>query len=420
MRRTRRVVITGLGVVAPNGIGKDAFWQNLIAGKSAVDWITAFDPTPFPCRIAAEVRNFNPTDFISLRHAKLMGRFSQFAVAAARLAFEDSRLNVTPETAPRIGVCFGTSAQGGGDINERLHEEVAVGGPEAVTASTMLDFTAHAMTAHILSQLNISGQSSSVSSACCTSLDAVNWGLTRIRSGELAAAIVGASEAPLFATTYAGLCAGGFFTKWEGPPRQASRPYDKLRSGFVLGEGSGAVILEDMDDAVDRGATIYAEVLGMGGSAEINQHGLRDMYKTALIRAILQTLKAAGMSPSELDHINAHGNSTVHDDQSETNAYKELFGPRAYSIPISSIKSMIGQALAAAGMFQVISTCLTIRHRIIPPTINLEYQDPSCDLDYTPNKARTARVRRALLHSHSMGGTIPGTHTAAVLAAPVG
>ena len=420
MGKTRRVVITGLGVVAPNGIGKDAFWQNLVAGKSAVDWITAFDPAPFPCRIAAEVRNFNPTDFISSRHAKMMGRFSQLAVAAAKLALEDSHLSITPDIATRIGVCFGTSAQGGGDINERLHEELAVGGLAAVTASTMLEFTAHAMTTHILSQLNISGPSSSVSSACCTSIDAMLWGFIRVRSGELVAAIIGAAEAPLFATTYAGLCAGGFLTKWDGPPRQASRPYDKLRSGFVLGEGAGALILEDIDHAVNRGATVYAEVLGMGGSAESSHQGLRDAYKAALVRAILQALKAADVSPSELDHINAHGNSTVHDDQSETNAYKEVLGTRAYCVPISSIKSMIGQALAAAGMFQVVSTCLTIRRGLIPPTINLEYPDPGCDLDYTPNKSRTARVRRALLHSHSMGGTIPGTHTAAVLAALTG
>ncbi len=418
--RNRRVVITGLGVVAPNGIGKDAFWQNLVAGKSAVDWITAFDPTPYPCKVAAEVKNFNPTDFLSARKVKMMGRFSQFAVAAARLALEDSRLNVTPETSARTGVCFGTSAQGGGDINERLHEELAVGGLSAVTPSTMLEFTAHAMTAHILSQLKVSGHSSSLSSACCTSLDTMHWGVMRIRSGELSAVIVGASEAPLFPTTYAGICAGGFLTRWSGPPRQASRPYDKLRSGFVLGEGAGAVVLEEMDTALDRGATIYAEVLGMGGSAESNQNGLRDVYKTTLIRAITQALTAADVSPHELDHINSHGNSTVHDDQSETNAYKEIFSTCAYSVPISSIKSMIGQALAAAGMFQVVSTCLTIQHGIVPPTINLEHPDPGCDLDYTSNKARTARVRQALLHSHSMGGIVPGTHAATVLGLPKG
>jgi len=408
-------VITGLGVVAPNGIGKDAFWQNLVAGKSAVDWITAFDPTPYPCKVTAEVRNFHPTDFISARKSKMMGRFSQFAVAAASLALDDSHLNVTPETSPRIGVCFGTSAQGGGDINERLHEELAVGGQSAVTPSTMLEFTSHAMTAHILSTLNVSGHSSSLSSACCTSLDAMHWGVMRIRSEELSAVIVGASEAPLFPTTYAGICAGGFLTRWDGPPRQASRPYDKLRSGFVLGEGAGAVTLEDMDHALDRGATIYAEVLGMGGSAETNQNGLKDVYKTALIRAINQALRTAEVLPNELDHINSHGNSTMHDDQSETNAYKEILGTHAYNVPISSIKSMIGQALAAAGMFQVVSTCLTIQHGIVPPTINLKHPDPGCDLDYTPNNARKARVRLALCHSHSMGGTVPGTHTAIVL-----
>lgn len=418
--KRRRVVITGLGVVAPNGIGKDAFWQNLIAGKSAVDWITAFDPTPYPCKVAAEVRNFYPTDFISPRKAKMMGRFTQFAVAAARLALEDSRLTVTPEIRAKIGVCFGTSAQGGGDINERLHEELAVGGLSAVTPSTMLEFTSHAMTAHILSQLNVSGHSSSLSSACCTSLDTMYWGVMMIRSGELSAVIVGAAEAPLFPTTYVGICAGGFLTKWDGSPRQASRPYDKLRSGFVLGEGAGAVILEDMDHALDRGATIYAEVLGMGGSAENNQGGLRDVYKEGLIQAVTQALRGAGVSPNELDHINSHGNSTVHDDQSETNAYREILGPRAYNVPVCSIKSMIGQALAAAGMFQVVSTCLTIQHGIIPPTINLQYPDPDCDLDYTPNKARTARVRQALLHSHSMGGIVPGTHAATVLGAPKG
>ena len=408
--KRRRVVITGLGVVAPNGIGKDAFWQNLIAGKSAVDWISAFDPTPYPCKVAAEVRNFNPTDFISARKAKMMGRFSQFAVAATRLAIEDA--GFTRKRLARAAICLGTAAQGIGDLGEAAHQEFLSRGWKSMEPSIGIEYTAHAATAHVQEELEVSGPTTTIASACCTGIDSIAWGVEQIRAGVVDVALVGATEAPISEFIFSTFILGGYLCTWEGLPSQASRPYDLLRSGLVLSEGGAVLILEELDNALDRDASVYAEVLGYGSASEANGGRRQEKYVAALEQAIRTTLQSSHLTPLEIDYICAHANSTKFDDKSEAAAHRAAFGSCAYRIPISSIKSMLGQPFAASGVMQAVATTLAIQHQVVPPTINYEVPDPECDLDYVPNRARMARIRRAIFHSHSLGGHLPGSHAA--------
>ena len=413
MRKTRRVVITGLGVVAPNGIGKDAFWQNLIAGKSAVDWITAFDPTPFPCRIAAEVKNFRPEEFMARRRAKEIWRFSQFAVASARMALEDAKFEITPANCHQVAACFGTCVSGV-EKTEESHIAFLNNGYPAVPANSCTEYSTHAPVSYVSIEFGIKGPTMTLASGCSTGLDVIKWGCDQIRDGNVSAVIAGSTEAPLAPFCFAAFCAIQVLSKRNQTPTKASRPYDFHRDGMVLGEGGGAVLLESLDSAQDRGAPIYAEVLGYGIASEAVHLRKVDLSGSALAHAIRQALGDAQLTPSDIDYINSHGNSLPDYDLCETNAFKAAFGQQAYSIPISSIKSMIGQPIAASGTFQAIASALTIRHGIIPPTINYETPDPDCDLDYVPNRARVSRVRYAVANAHSLGGT----HSVLVLGKP--
>ena len=402
--KTRRVVITGLGVVAPNGIGKDAFWQNLVAGKSAVDWITAFDPTPYPCRVAAEVRNFNPADFISTRKAKMMGRFSQFAVAATRLALEDAKLSIMPSLSPNITICYGTS--GGGDVFEVATEGLRLDGIRGVNPWAALEYPPHTPSSYISIEFGINGQALSVSSNCCTGLDAIDAAFSQIASHKATVAVAGSCEAPICPTAFGTFCALGAVTKRNDEPKKASRPYDLLRDGLVIGEGGATVVLEELEFARDRGARIYAEVLGYGGASEAIGMRKGDLSGKTMASAIARAISNARLSPSDIDHVNAHGSSLPDYDICDSNAFKGALGRHAYRIPISSIKSMIGQPFAASGTIQTIAACLSIQHQRVPPTINQEVPDPECDLDYVPNKSRTARVNHVLINCHSFGGSV--------------
>ena len=413
MRKTRRVVITGLGVVAPNGIGKDTFWQNLIAGKSAVDWITAFDPTPFPCRIAAEVKNFRPEEFMARRRAKEIWRFSQFAVASARMALEDAKFEITPANCHQVAACFGTCINGFEKIEES-HLTFLTKGFRSLDPLTCLEYSTHAPVSHVSIELGIKGPTMTLASGCSTGLDVIKWGYDQIRTGTANAVVAGSTEAPLVPLAFATFCAIEGLSRRNDAPTKASRPYDLNRDGLVLGEGGGAVVLEPLDSALDRGASIYAEVLGYGIASEAVHLRKVDPSGQALAKAIQHALSDAELSIDNIDYINAHGNSLPDYDLAETNAFKRAFGDRAYSIPVSSIKSMIGQPLAASGTLQAIATALTIRHGVIPPTINYETPDPDCDLDYVPNRSRVARVQRALANAHSMGGT----HSVIILGRP--
>lgn len=420
MRKSRRVVITGLGVVAPNGIGKDAFWDALIAGKSGIDYITAFDPSPHACKVAGEVRSFDPLSFMPARRAKRLSRCSQLGVSAARLAAEDAGLDSDMAAfGASAGICFGTSTAGSGDVGEINHKKFLEDRTAVLNPLAMLEFSAHATTSHVAEALSIAGASTTVASGCATGLDAMRWGTSQIRSGQLGIAVIGAADAPVTEFIFSLFCAGPFLTRWSGEPSKASRPYDLLRSGLVLAEASAAIILEDYELASARGARMYGEILGTGSCAEGALPGKpEEMYRHGLERVFVAAFQDAGVSSSSLDHINAHGNSTQPDDAAETAAYKKLLGERAYAIPICSIKGTVGQPLAAGGLLQVISASLSFEREELPPTANYEVPDPSCDLDYVPNKSRIARIKTAFVHSHSLGGPVPGSHAAAVLGAP--
>ena len=414
MRNSRRVVVTGLGVVAPNGIGKETFWQNLIAGKSAIDYITAFDPTPYPCHVAGEVRDFDPKDFMHARRTKHRGRFSQFAVAAAKLALSDSGIDISAEQQRRVVACLGTSMNGSGDIYETARVGYERDGVRGIPMMSGIEFAAHAPVSHVSSELGIRGQGMTLASACATGLDAIQWGVDQIREDRADVVFAGSTEAPLSEFCFATLCALGALSKFNDPPLKASRPYDRRRDGLVLGEGAGICVLEELGHATDRGANIYAEVLGYGTGNEGGLGTKINAAELALTEAINAALTTARKNPRDIDYINAHGNSLPDYDLIETRAFRAALGNAAYSVPTSSIKSMIGHAMGAASALQVIASCLTLEHSVIPPTINLEVPDPECDLDYVPNKARTSRARTVLINAHAMGGT----HSVLILGKP--
>jgi 3-oxoacyl-[acyl-carrier-protein] synthase II len=414
MKNSRRVVVTGLGVVAPNGIGKETFWNNLIAGKSAIDYITAFDPTPYPCHVAGEIRDFDPKDFMHARRTKHRGRFSQFAVAAAKLALADCGIDLGREQQRRVDACLGTSMNGSGDIYEAARVAYDRDGMKGIPMMSGIEFAAHAPVSHISSELGIRGQGMTVASACATGLDAIQWGVGQIHEDRADVVFAGSTEAPISEFCFATLCALGALSKFDDPPLRASRPYDRRRDGLVLGEGAAICVLEELGHAIDRGANIYAEVLGYGTGNEGGFGTKINAAELALTEAISAALSSARKSPSEIDYINAHGNSLPDYDLIETRAFRTAFGRAAYSVPTSSIKSMIGHAMGAASAFQVVSSCLTLEHSVIPPTINYEVPDPECDLDYVPNQARASRVRTVLINAHAMGGT----HSVLILGKP--
>jgi 3-oxoacyl-[acyl-carrier-protein] synthase II len=401
------VVITGLGVIAPNGIGKDEYWNNLIAGNSAVNFIEAFDPSPYPCKIAAEVRSFHARDFLTVRAAKTAARFSQFAIAATRLALEDAKLSTEGIPASEIAICYGTSVNGVGDIADEAAR--ALHSPQGVAAMkpwAVLEYPSHAASSYLAIEFGITGPALSVSSNCCTGLDAIHAAASVIAAGKARAAVAGGCDTPLFPLAFAGFCALGALSTRAQDPKRASRPYDLMRDGIVLGEGAATIILEDLDFALNRGARIHAEVLGHAAASEAIGMRKGDIEGNIMAGALVSAIADAGLAPTDIDHINAHGSSLPDYDVCDTNGFKKALGRHAYSIPIVSIKSMIGQPVSAAGALQTVCACLSISRQIVPPTINQDVSDPKCDLDYVANRARIARVRNVLLNGHSFGGSV--------------
>jgi 3-oxoacyl-[acyl-carrier-protein] synthase II len=400
--KRRRVVITGLGVIAPNGIGKDAFWANLVAGHSAVDYITALDAPSIPCSVAAEVKFFDPLDWMSAKKANRVSRISQFAIAASKLAKEDSKLEINEGNQKKIGVCFGTTI-GKPDFGQE-YDNYLKSGPSGISPLSWAEFSPHASTSHIAIELGLQGGSTTISTGCATGLDAIHWADEQIRSGTMDALIVGSADSLISPFCISSLSRTGFLTS-NNDPKSASRPYDLYRDGTVPSEACGVVVLEELSAALDRGAHIYAEILGYANVVEGLDIPQRDVSGGTLAKALHIALLRSGLKTFEIDYINAHGISHPESDLMETNAFKKFFGEIAYAIPISSIKSMIGDPLSAAGMLQVISSALSLQDKIIPPTINLQHPDPDCDLDYVPNRARKARVRNVLMNARAIGGS---------------
>ncbi|MBI2467775.1 MAG: beta-ketoacyl-[acyl-carrier-protein] synthase family protein [Candidatus Rokubacteria bacterium] len=405
----RRVVITGLGAVTPVGIGVKAFWQALRDGVSGLDTITLFDASAYACRVAAEVKGFEARDFMSPKRAVTIGRFAQLGVAAARLAYDDAALSAASRAA-RFAVCFGSSANAACEVQDGV-DQFLQRGVRGISPSAMLESAGHAVTGHVSVELGLKGQTMTLASGCSTGIDVVQWGYHQIESGLVTGVLAGATEAPLSTYTHAAFSALGVLSNWPGPPAQALRPFDALSDGLVLGEGAGAFVLEDLDHARARGARIYAEVLGFGSASEGVDLRTVDPAGGALQAAARAALRMARLDCTAIDYVNAHGNGLPDYDRAETAAYRALFGRHAYNVPVSSIKPVTGQSLAAAGALQVVAGCFALEEQFVPPTLNHDIPQPECDLDYVPNRGRVARVSQLLIAAHAMGGT----HSALIL-----
>jgi 3-oxoacyl-[acyl-carrier-protein] synthase II len=305
-----------------------------------------------------------------------------------------------------VAICYGTSVNGGGDIAAEALTCLQKSGVEAVNPWAALEYPAHAAASYVAIEFGITGPALSISSNCCTGIDAIHAGAAEIASGRSVAAVAGGCDAPIFPLSFGAFCALGALTKRNSEPARASRPYDALRDGIVVGEGAATLILEDLEFAQDRGASIYAEVLGHGAASEALNMRKGDLSGRAMAGAIRTALHDGQLSPADVDHVNAHGSSLPDYDVCDSNAFKEAFGPHVYALPITSIKSMIGQPVSAAGALQTVAACLSLVHQQLPPTINQEVPDPQCDLDYVPNASRAARVRHVLVNGHSFGGSV--------------
>ena len=404
MLRQPRVVITGLGVVSPNGIGREAYWDGLISGRSGIDRISLFDASGLPCQIAGEVKGFDPTLYMTPREVKRAPRVSQFAIAAAKMAVDDAGIRLTPENAGQIGVCFGTGMSNA-EVFETDHQPYLQRGLRGIHPDTLFELSTHAISSHVAISLGVHGICGTLSMGCTVGLDVAQWSYQQICARRAAMMVVGSAEALLTPFMFSVTCALGVLSRRNHEPQRASRPFDRDRDGLVLGEGAGAFILEDLDHARERGATIYGELLGIGegrtGKSEIECDESGADMATVMRLALYQ----ANRQNTDIDYVCAHGNGLRNYDIAETRALKTVLGQHAYRIPVSSIKSMIGQPFSAGGSLQIVASCLSLTHNLAPPTINYETPDPECDLDYAPQRARRTRIRNVLIHAHGIAGT---------------
>ncbi|MFC1509532.1 beta-ketoacyl-ACP synthase II [Candidatus Omnitrophota bacterium] len=398
----RRVVITGLGVIAPNGIGKRAFWDALKEGRSGIRRITRFDPSPFPSQFAGEV-DFDPKEFISHKQLKRMDRTSHLAVSSAKMAVKDAGLKIEDENRERIGVVVGTAMAGHGMILEQ-HDAFMKKGPMKINTFTAIASFPDAPSSQISIELGLNGPSFSIATACSSASDAIGYAFNAIRNRELDIVIMGGADAPIFPPILSAFCVLRALSKRNDSPDKASRPFDKTRDGFVLSEGAGILILEDLEHALKRKAHIYAEVLGFGMTCDAYHMTKPEPYAHQAVRALKEALKDADVKPEEVKYINAHGTSTPLNDKNETLVIKKVFGEHVYKLPVSSIKSMIGHLIGAAGSVELIGALVALEEGVVPPTINYEIFDPDCDLDYVPNKARKLEVDVVLKNSFGFGG----------------
>ncbi len=399
----RRVVITGYGVISPIGIGIDDFWNSLASGKSGISKVSSFDASQFSTQICAEVKNFQPEKYIDKKKIRKMDRFSQLAFAAAKIAIEDAKLDIKKEDPFRVGVIVG-SGIGGLSTVAAEHKVLLEKGPRRVSPFMIPMLITNIAAGEIAIAYNIQGPNYSLSSACATSNHTVGDALRLIHYGDADVIIAGGSEAAVTPLGLAGFCSARSLSTRNDDPEHASRPFDKERDGFVMGEGAGIVILESLDHALSRGASIRAELIGYSATNDAYHITAPSPDGKSAARAMSNALADGGVKPQEVDYINAHGTSTLLNDKVETLAIKKVFGDYAYKIPVSSNKSMIGHLLGAAGVVELIATILSMEKEMIPPTINYEFPDPECDLDYVPNKARPKKINIALSNSLGFGG----------------
>ncbi|MGD0842161.1 MAG: beta-ketoacyl-ACP synthase II [Candidatus Acidiferrales bacterium] len=400
----RRVVVTGVGLVCGLGIGTEEVWPHLLEGKSGVGPITHFDATEFDCQIAGEVRNFDPLKYLEKKELKKTGRFIQLALAAADSAMRMSGLEVTPENHDNVGVFIGTGI-GGFDVMEREHTKLMQGGPSRISPFFIPGSIANLASGHISIRYNARGPNSSTVTACSASAHAVGDSFRIIERGDADAMISGGSEAAVTPMSIGGFGSMKALSTRNDEPERASRPFDAQRDGFVVGEGSGILILEALELAQRRGAKILAEIVGYGMSGDAYHITQPSENGDGAYRVMRAAMRDAGIEPSQVNYVNAHGTSTPLGDSIETMAMKRAFGDYAKKIAVSSTKSMTGHLLGGAGGLEAGISVLALRDQILPPTINYENPDPACDLDYIPNHARKAEVEYALSNSFGFGGT---------------
>jgi 3-oxoacyl-[acyl-carrier-protein] synthase II len=399
-----RVVVTGVGAVAPNGIGIESFWQNIIHGVSGIAPITRFDASRHDVRIAGEVKGFDPLQWLEKKEVRKMDRFIHYAVAAAQMAYDDSGLKVTDDNCERIGVFVGTG-MGGIPALEESHKVLLEKGPGRISAFFIPSIITNLASGQISMRFGMKGPNSCVCTACATGNHAIGDSFRIIQRGDADVMLAGGAEAVITPLTIGGFCSMKALSTRNDEPTRASRPFDKDRDGFVMGEGSGLMVLESLEHARRRNARIYAEIVGYGMSADAYHITQPAPEGEGAVRSMRLTLADAKVAPSQVDYINAHGTSTPAGDVNETLAIKTVFNEHARSVAISSTKSMTGHLLGAAGGIESVITVLTIHHGLLPPTINHDTPDPECDLDYVPNAARRADVRYALTNSFGFGGT---------------
>ncbi len=400
----QRVVVTGVGLVSAIGLTAAENWQALLAGKSGLGPITHFDATQFSCRFAAEVKGFDPLRFIEKKEVKKMGLFIQFALAAAEEAVRSSGLRVSDDIAPRVGVHIG-SGIGGFDVIEREHSALLEGGPRRISPFFIPASIVNLAAGHVSIRHNAKGPNLATCTACTSSAHAVGDAFKIIQRGDADAMICGGAEAAITPMGIGGFASMRALSTRNDDPEHASRPFDKTRDGFVVGEGAGILILEELQHALQRQAPILAEIVGYGMSGDAFHITMPSEDGSGAFRSMENTLKDAHVAPGEVDYINAHGTSTPYNDKFETMAIRRLFGEHAYKLAVSSTKSMTGHLLGGAGGLEAGITSLALREQIVPPTANYSVPDPDCDLDYTPNAPRKRAMRYALSNSFGFGGT---------------
>lgn len=401
----KRVAITGAGVATPIGIGREAFWQGLMAGTSGVGQISHFDPSGFATTIGAELKGFSGEDYLEKKEARRTDLFIQYAVAAARMAVNDARLDVShKDRNERIGVLVG-SGIGGIQTIEKQFEVLKEKGPRRVSPFLVPMLIANMASGYISIVLGLKGPNTTVVTACATGTHAIGDAGRIIQRGDADVMLAGGTEAPFTPIAVAGFCAAKALSTRNHEPEKASRPFDGQRDGFIMGEGSGIVVLEEWEHARRRGARIYGELAGYGLTGDAYHVTAPDPEGSGAVRCMRMALKDGGVKPEEVGYINAHGTSTQYNDKIETAAIKEVFGEYAYKVPVSSTKSMTGHLLGAAGGVELVAALLCMKEGMVHPTINYEDPDPECDLDYVPNRPRPHAFDYALSNSFGFGGT---------------
>ncbi|CAI6246180.1 3-oxoacyl-[acyl-carrier-protein] synthase 2 [Bacillus subtilis] len=398
----KRVVVTGLGALSPLGNDVDTSWNNAINGVSGIGPITRVDAEEYPAKVAAELKDFNVEDYMDKKEARKMDRFTQYAVVAAKMAVEDADLNITDEIAPRVGVWVG-SGIGGLETLESQFEIFLTKGPRRVSPFFVPMMIPDMATGQISIALGAKGVNSCTVTACATGTNSIGDAFKVIQRGDADVMVTGGTEAPLTRMSFAGFSANKALST-NPDPKTASRPFDKNRDGFVMGEGAGIIVLEELEHALARGAKIYGEIVGYGSTGDAYHITAPAQDGEGGARAMQEAIKDAGIAPEEIDYINAHGTSTYYNDKYETMAIKTVFGEYAHKLAVSSTKSMTGHLLGAAGGIEAIFSILAIKEGVIPPTINIQTPDEECDLDYVPDEARRQELNYVLSNSLGFGG----------------